>query len=208
MRCLRHKEVGRSLRSAVGRLRLRTKPSGLGHPVKTRPLKRWVLGAERPVREMMCAGNRRTRTHGDVATRRHAGTDVALRRQPRGRGARGLARAGTWEPAPDVGFPWLFRGASPPQLLASSHAKPSGDDLTTFAEDFRTYERELLKLLERFGEGGFVLIHRNEVGDVFRTQNEAMDAGYERHGPGRFLVKRILRIDQDDSSPLTEACRG
>jgi hypothetical protein len=79
--------------------------------------------------------------------------------------------------------------------------------MTTFERDFATYERELPRLLQQRSEGDFALIHHNEV-DVFLSQNEAMDAGYSRHGAGRFFVKQILRSDLDDPELFPAACRG
>ena len=79
--------------------------------------------------------------------------------------------------------------------------------MTTFDRDFETYERELPRLLQQRRDGDFALIHHNEV-DVFPSQNEAMDAGYSRHGAGRFFVKQILRSDFDDPEPDPAACRG
>lgn len=78
--------------------------------------------------------------------------------------------------------------------------------MTTFERDFQTYERELLGLLQKYGEGEFALVHHNEV-EVFPTQNEAMDAGYQRHGAGRFMVKQVLSTDLDDPEQYSAACR-
>jgi len=80
--------------------------------------------------------------------------------------------------------------------------------MTTFERDFQTYERELVGLLQKYPEGHFALIHHNEVEDVFPSQNEAMDTGYQRHGAGRFMVKQILSADLDDPEQYPAACRG
>jgi hypothetical protein len=79
--------------------------------------------------------------------------------------------------------------------------------MTSFERDFETYERELPGLLQRFGEGMFALIHRNEVEEVFANQNEAMDAGYSRHQAGSFTVKKILLCDLEDPEQFSAACR-
>lgn len=77
----------------------------------------------------------------------------------------------------------------------------------TFERDFQTYERELPRLLQQAREGHFALIHHNEIEEVFPGQDDAMDAGYTRHGAGRFLVKQILSADLDDPEQYTAACR-
>lgn len=57
-------------------------------------------------------------------------------------------------------------------------------------QELQTYYRELPNLREQ--EGEFILIHHRTVAGVWDTLEQALDAGYERFGPGEpFLVKKL-----------------
>lgn len=43
-------------------------------------------------------------------------------------------------------------------------------------------------------EGRFVVIHADEPYDVFDTYEDALHAGYQRHGMKPFLVRQVLRV--------------
>jgi len=57
-----------------------------------------------------------------------------------------------------------------------------------------TYARELKRLL--LNEGKFVLIHGDEVVDIFDTYNDALKIGYERFKLDPFFVKEIKAVEQ------------
>ncbi len=61
-------------------------------------------------------------------------------------------------------------------------------------KELETYKSKLPGLKEH--EGKFVLIHGNEVVDVFGTYEDAMKQGYSRFGLEPFLVKQIQSIEQ------------
>jgi len=54
--------------------------------------------------------------------------------------------------------------------------------------ELETFQKELPNLLANAGK--YVLIHGQEV-SVWDSQDEAIDAGYERYGLKQFLVKEI-----------------
>ena len=60
--------------------------------------------------------------------------------------------------------------------------------------ELETYKQKLNELKEN--EGKFVLIHKNEVVDIFSTYDDAIKAGYQQFGLEPFLVKQIHSIEQ------------
>jgi asparagine synthetase A len=60
--------------------------------------------------------------------------------------------------------------------------------------EIETYKHRLPELKEN--EGKFVLIHGNDVVDIFSTYDDAIKAGYQRFGLQPFLVKQIQFIEQ------------
>lgn len=58
-----------------------------------------------------------------------------------------------------------------------------------------TYEREREYLLAEH-RGEFVLIHDGKVIDFFRSEGDAVDAGYRRLGLVPFLVKEIVEVER------------
>ncbi len=67
--------------------------------------------------------------------------------------------------------------------------------------EIATYEANKERLLAEH-RGRFVLIHGSEIVGVFRTQTEALVAGYQRFGYVDLFTKRIQRREK----PLTLAC--
>lgn len=63
--------------------------------------------------------------------------------------------------------------------------------------ELETYERELGHLLQH--EGRFVLIHDDQVGGIFSSYEDALQAGYDQFGLEPFMVKRISAIEQVQS---------
>ncbi len=58
-----------------------------------------------------------------------------------------------------------------------------------------TFRRQLPNLL--LGSSGkFALIQGQAVDSVWNTQDEALEAGYERFGLGPFLVKQIVEVEE------------
>jgi hypothetical protein len=60
--------------------------------------------------------------------------------------------------------------------------------------ELETYKQKLHELKE--SEGKFVLIHGNNVVDIFSTYDDAIKAGYQRFSLQPFLVKQIHSIEQ------------
>ena len=60
--------------------------------------------------------------------------------------------------------------------------------------EMQTYNAKLPELKEH--EGKFVLIHGDEVVDVFSSYDDAIKDGYYRFKLDPFLVKRISTIEQ------------
>jgi hypothetical protein len=58
-----------------------------------------------------------------------------------------------------------------------------------FKVELAAYDEHLPELLS--SEGKFVLILGSAVDGPFDTYEEALDAGYEKHGLKQFLVKQI-----------------
>jgi hypothetical protein len=61
-------------------------------------------------------------------------------------------------------------------------------------QEIETCKEHLPSLL--LEEGKFALIHGKELVGLFDTYTDALSAGYERFGTGRFLVKQIQAIEQ------------
>ena len=61
------------------------------------------------------------------------------------------------------------------------------------AEEVETFEAHLQEWLDR--EGQWVLIKGSQVIGFYQRDEDALKAGYERFGPGPFLVKQILRYE-------------
>jgi hypothetical protein len=58
------------------------------------------------------------------------------------------------------------------------------------------YREKLPTLIADNNEGKFVLIHGNEIVDVFGTYEDAIKDGYAKFGLSPFLVKKIQAIEQ------------
>jgi len=61
-------------------------------------------------------------------------------------------------------------------------------------KELETYKLKLPELRDR--EGKFVLIHRDQMVDVYETYVDAVKAGYEQFKLEPFLVKRIDVLEQ------------
>jgi hypothetical protein len=60
--------------------------------------------------------------------------------------------------------------------------------------ELRVYKEKLPELIAQ--EGKFVLIHGNDVADVFATYEDALKQGYQKFGLEPFLVKQIRQMEQ------------
>jgi hypothetical protein len=70
----------------------------------------------------------------------------------------------------------------------------SRDMAMALEKELQTYKTKLPELLA--DEGKFVLIHGDEVVDVFGTYEDAIKAGYAKFGLDAFLVKQVQSIEQ------------
>lgn len=61
--------------------------------------------------------------------------------------------------------------------------------------ELKTYKSNLPNLIADNNEGKFVLIHGEEVVDVFGTYEDAIKEGYTRFGLTPFLVKQVQAIE-------------
>ncbi len=60
--------------------------------------------------------------------------------------------------------------------------------------ELATYQAHLPELLVNSGK--FVLIHGNQVEDIFSSYNDALKAGYQRFQLEPFLVKQVAAVEQ------------
>lgn len=61
-------------------------------------------------------------------------------------------------------------------------------------QELEAYKSKLPELLPN--EGKFVLVHGNEIIDVYGTYEDAIKAGYEKFQLEPFLVKQIQSVEQ------------
>jgi hypothetical protein len=62
--------------------------------------------------------------------------------------------------------------------------------------ELATYRNKLTELIANNNEGKFVLIHGNDVVDVYGAYEDAIKEGYAKFGLKPFLVKQIQAIEQ------------
>lgn len=60
--------------------------------------------------------------------------------------------------------------------------------------EIETYRRKLPELLAHAGK--FVLIHQDKVEGFFDAYGDALQAGYDKHKKGPFLVKQVTPTEQ------------
>jgi chitinase len=63
------------------------------------------------------------------------------------------------------------------------------------AKELETFDLKKGELLAK-GTGKFVLIKDDKVIDIFDTQMDAINQGYERFKDKPFLVKQIMQVDK------------
>ncbi|HYL74164.1 MAG TPA: hypothetical protein VEU96_08155 [Bryobacteraceae bacterium] len=72
--------------------------------------------------------------------------------------------------------------------------------------EFETYKTKLPELIA--DEGKFVLIHGDQVVDIYGTYEDAIKAGYQKFQLEPFLVQKIEVIEQVQFvSRLLDPCR-
>ncbi len=62
-------------------------------------------------------------------------------------------------------------------------------------QELATFEKNRSKLLGSF-KGRYALVKNDDVVGTFETQQDAIDAGYEKFGNVPFLVKLITEVDE------------
>jgi hypothetical protein len=62
--------------------------------------------------------------------------------------------------------------------------------------ELATYKTKLPELIADDKEGKFVLIHANDVIDVYGTYEDAIKEGYAQFGLEPFLVKQVQALEQ------------
>lgn len=73
-------------------------------------------------------------------------------------------------------------------------------------KEFETYKTKLPELIA--DEGKFVLIHGDQVVDIYGTYEDAIKAGYQKFQLEPFLVQKIEVIEQVQFvSRLLDPCR-
>ncbi len=60
--------------------------------------------------------------------------------------------------------------------------------------ELKTYDARRDELLAS-AEGKFALIRREEVAEIYDSQEDAIREGYRRFGNVPFLVKQVLRVE-------------
>jgi hypothetical protein len=70
--------------------------------------------------------------------------------------------------------------------------KPTGSTVMPLEKELGVYDAHLIDLLAN--EGKYVLIFGDQIG-IFKSYEEALQAGYEKYGLEPFLVKQINRAE-------------
>lgn len=66
--------------------------------------------------------------------------------------------------------------------------------MAALEREIATFNAKLPELLEHIGK--FVLIRGEAIEGYYDDYNDALRAGYEKHRPGEFLVKKIAPAEQ------------
>lgn len=92
-------------------------------------------------------------------------------------------------------------GGYPPQDL------PDLPEGSRFADEWRAYKREVLRLLAEGHAGRYVLVKGDQVLSVWDTLRDARQAGYERFGMEPFLVREIQFTERPPRQGYRRQCR-
>jgi hypothetical protein len=71
------------------------------------------------------------------------------------------------------------------------HEIPDPAEGEPFADEWKTFKREVYRLMCHGGRGRFALIKGDKVVSVWDTHNDAIQAGRERFGQEPFMVQEI-----------------
>jgi hypothetical protein len=71
------------------------------------------------------------------------------------------------------------------------HEIPDPAEGEPFAAEWKTFKREVYRLMCLSGRGRFALIKGDSVASVWDTYNDAIQAGRERFGQEPFMVQEI-----------------
>jgi hypothetical protein len=77
-----------------------------------------------------------------------------------------------------------------------------------FAEEWKTFKREVYRLLDAGNKGRFALIKGNQVVSVWDTLNDAIQAGRERFGQEPLFVHEIQFYVRPLRSGYVRLCHG
>ena len=80
-------------------------------------------------------------------------------------------------------------------LRENAKIKGMGIENNLLTKELQTYVQKKDELLAK-GQGKFVLIKGDKAIDVFDTQMDAINQGYEKFRDKPFLVKQILQVDE------------
>jgi hypothetical protein len=75
------------------------------------------------------------------------------------------------------------------------------ENLKPLEREIETYYRELPKLIANGEEGRYALILGDELYSVWDTLHDAMQAGHEKFGLGRFMTQKIRGKDREHLAP-------
>lgn len=81
-----------------------------------------------------------------------------------------------------------------PLEICHYNCNSAGESVMPLEKELETYRAKLSQLKDQ--EGKFVLIHGENVVDVFSSYDDAIKAGYQNFGLTPFLVKQIQSIEQ------------
>lgn len=67
--------------------------------------------------------------------------------------------------------------------------------INAIKQEIKTFSANRKSLVAK-DRGRYVLIRKDEIIDIFDSEDEGITAGYERFGNVPFLVKEILEVDR------------
>jgi hypothetical protein len=79
-------------------------------------------------------------------------------------------------------------------FVATAHGEAEGR-LMALEHEAQIYRLHLIDMLgvNDINEGKFVVIKSEDISPVYDTYEDALEAAYQRHGLGPFLIKKIER---------------
>jgi hypothetical protein len=86
------------------------------------------------------------------------------------------------------------------------HELPDPPAGAPFVEEWKTFKREVYRLLHEGHRGRFALIRGDRVVSVWDTRNDAVQAGRERFGQGQIFVEEVQLYVRPVRSGYTRLC--